>query len=111
MVSKSAAGVSWFASLFVTARVTGLQVATEVPKSGHIWKPGELENFQALTMRALFPFLRPLARWQQQKLTADFDEAGILIMRWAQVQGLATMAQFLSIAIAAAILSEGLKFG
>ncbi len=104
-------GVSWFASLFVTARVTGLQVATEVPKSGHIWKPGELENFQALTMRALFPFLRPLARWQQQKLTADFDEAGILIMRWAQVQGLATMAQFLSIAIAAAILSEGLKFG
>ena len=104
-------GVSWFASIFVAARATGLQVIADLPKYGHQFLPGEVENIQSLGMRALFPFLRPLGRWQARKLAGSIDEVAVLTMRWAQIQGLATIAQFLSIAIAAGILFEGLKFG
>ena len=83
----------------------------DLPKYGHQFLPGEVENIQSLGMRALFPFLRPLGRWQARKLAGSIDEVAVLTMRWAQIQGLATIAQFLSIAIAAGILFEGLKFG
>ena len=62
-------GVSWFASIFVAARATGLQVIADLPKYGHQFLPGEVENIQSLGMRALFPFLRPLGRWQAVSYT------------------------------------------
>jgi len=104
-------GVSWFASMFVAARATGLQAIADLPKYGHEFLPGEAESMAALSMRALFPFLRPLGRWQARKLAGGIDEVAVLTLRWAQIQGLATMAQFLFVAIAAGVLFEGLKFG
>lgn len=103
-------GVSWFASVFVSARLAGLEAMASLPKYGVEWEDGEREGFPALGIRSMIPPMRPYGRRQMRKLQGDIDLAGIQSARWAAMQGLATLAQFLCIAIAAVVLFSGLRF-
>jgi len=111
LVVVALSGVSWFASVFVLARIAGLEAMAALPKYGAAWEPGEFKAFLALNVRAMMPPMRPYIRWQMRRAISEPELAGILAARWAQIQGLATLCQFLCIAIAAAVLFNGLKFG